>query len=73
MESQKEIVLRELRKRRILSRRDIRALNINSETAVISELINTDGHDIRTIKCRSTNGKRFVKYFLIAPGVRRVF
>ena len=73
MKSQKELVLQELKKGRMMTRRQIRnELNINSETARIKEL-RDDGEDIRTIESRSKNKKRYVKYFLVAPGIRRIF
>jgi len=70
--SQKELILNELKKGRMLTRRQIRnELNINSETARIKDL-KDDNNDIRTIECRSKNKRKYVKYFLVAQGIRRV-
>lgn len=72
MISQKELILNELKKGRMLTRRQIRnELNINSETARIKDL-KDDNNDIRTIECRSKNKRKYVKYFLVAQGIRRV-
>lgn len=71
--SQKEKILIELKKGRMLTRRQIRnELNINSETGRIMELRN-EGNNIENLICKSKNGARYVKYYLIANNVRRKF
>lgn len=71
--TQKIAVLGELMTGSCLSRREIRDnFNINSETEVIRQL-RADGNNIRVLWKKSKQGKRYVKYYLVHPDVRRVF
>jgi hypothetical protein len=70
--TQKNIILNSLLKGKFLSKLDILDLAgcINAGER-IRELRN-DGHDIR-VQWREGNGKRWAAYYIVAPGVRRVF
>lgn len=73
MSTQKEKILNELLKGRMLSKREIMLeLGIINGAGRISEL-RQDGYKIKPIMCKSENGKTFAKYALYADGVRREF
>lgn len=70
----KQLILEELEKGTMLSKLEIwQKYNCLNQAGRINDLRN-DGNDIRHIMCKNKNtGKRYAKYYLVAPGVRRVF